>query len=139
MALRLFSISFAIFAAVVAASAQLPVARLHTISPAGGQIGANFEFSISGADLDDVAALRFTDSNVVAKPKVTGGTGLAEPNKFVVTISSNAVPAICEVRTEGRFGLSNPRHFVIGRHTEATERGDNHASSNAMDVAVGTT
>ena len=139
MALRLFSISFAIFAAVIAGSAQLPVARLHTLAPAGGQIGATFEVSISGADLDDVTTLRFTDTNIVAKPKVNGDTGLAEPNKFIVTISSNAVPALGEVRTIGRFGLSNPRHFVIGRHAEAKERGDNHASSNAMDVALGTT
>src|SRR5687767_1780808 len=115
MALRLFSISFAILTGVVA-FAELPVARLHTIAPAGGQLGATFEVSVSGADLDDVAALRFTDTNAVAKPKINGNTGLAEPNKFVVTISSNAAPGICDVRTVGRFGVSNPRHFAIGRY-----------------------
>lgn len=126
-------------AGLMAASAQLPVIRLHTISPAGGQVGTSFEVSLSGADLDDVSELRFTDTNVAAKPKLLGETGLFELNRFVVTISSNALPGSCEVRAVGRFGMSNPRIFAIGQHAELAERGNNHALSDAMDVTLGTT
>jgi len=139
MAFRLFLTSLAMLAGILAAGAQLPVARLHAISPAGGQIGTTFELSISGADLDDVTDLRFSDPNVAAKAKILSETGLTEPNRFVVTISSNALPGKCEARSVGRFGVSNPRFFTLGHYGEAAERGDNHTATNAMDVIIGTT
>jgi hypothetical protein len=139
MAFRILLTSLAMFAGILAASAQLPVARLHAVSPAGGQIGSTFEVSISGADLDGVMDLRFSDTNVTAKAKILSETSLAEPNRFVVTISSNALPGKCEMRAAGRFGVSNPRFFAFGQHGEAAERGDNHTATNAMDMTVGTT
>lgn len=121
------------------AGAPLPVARLLTIFPPGGQIGAALEVSISGADLDELSELRFSDTNVSAKPKVSPESGLSEPNKFIVTISSNAAPGLVEVRAVGRFGISNPRVFALGHLPEAAEKADNHAPGNAMEVTVGTT
>src|SRR5688572_7931982 len=108
------------------AEAQLPVARLLTVFPSGGQIGTTFEVSLSGADLDELAELRFSDTNVSAKAKNHPETGFNEPNKFVVTVSSNALPGLAEVRAVGRFGISNPRAFVIGQWPEAAEKGGNH-------------
>jgi hypothetical protein len=139
MAFRIFLTSLAMLAGTFSVDAQLPVARLHSISPAGGQIGSTFEISISGADLDDVTELRFSDPNVTAKAGIRGETGPGDPNKFVVTISSNAPPGKCEARAVSRFGVTNPRFFVLGQFGEVTERGDNHAATNAMDITVGTT
>jgi len=124
---------------VAVASAQLPVARLLTVSPPGGQIGTTFEISFSGSDLDETTALRFSDTNILAKPKIVSDTGLPEANKFIVTLSSNALPGVTEVRTVGQFGMSSPRFFSIGRWPEAAEKSDNHAESSAMDVAIGST
>jgi hypothetical protein len=122
-----------------AARAQLPVARLLTISPAGGQIGTTFEASVSGTDLDELAELRFLDANVSAKPKTNSVTGFNEPNKFVVTISSNAVAGVTEVRAVGRFGISNPRAFAIGYWPEKADAGGNFAASSATNITVGST
>lgn len=138
MGFRLPLILAAILMTALSAAAQLPVARLYTISPAGGQVGTTFEVSITGADLDEVTALRFTDTNVTGTPKVAE-TGLPEANKFVLTLSSNALPGVCEVRAVGRFGISNPRLFAIGQQVEITERGDNHSATNAMHVPLGST
>jgi hypothetical protein len=121
------------------ASAQLPAARLLTVSPPGGQIGTTFEISVSGSDLEETTALHFTDKNISAKPKIVAETGLPEADKFVVTIASNALPGLTEVRTSGRFGMSSPRAFALGRFPEVTEKPDNHARTNAMEVAVGST
>ena len=139
MAFRILLTSLAMLAGILAAGAQLPVARLHSLSPAGGQIGSTFEISLSGADLDDVTDLLFSDTNVTAKAKILGETGLAEPNRFVVTISSNGLPGKCEARAVGRFGVSNPRFFVLGQFGEAAERENNHTATNAMEMTVGTT
>jgi len=139
MAFRLLSTSLAMFAGILVTSAQLPVIRLHTVLPAGGQAGTTFEVTVSGADSDELTGLRFTDTNITARPKVVAETGLVEPNKFLLTIASNALRGSCEVRAVGRFGISNPRAFTVGIYNEVVERGDNHAATSPMDVAVGTT
>lgn len=131
-----FTLLFALLGTSLA-SAQLPVARLLTVFPPGGQIDTSFEISISGIDLDDVAELRFSDTNVSAQPKISVDSGLNEPNKFTVTISSNALAGLAEVRAIGRFGISNPRLFALGHLRESAEKAGNHAPSNAMEVAVG--
>ena len=102
MAFRILLTSLALLAGILAAGAQLPVARLHSISPAGGQIGSTFEISISGADLDDVTDLLFSNTNVTAKAKILSETGLGDPNRFLVTVSSNALPGKCEARAVSR-------------------------------------
>jgi hypothetical protein len=139
MAFRILLTSLAMLAGILAINAQLPVARLYTISPAGGRIASTFEVSLSGSDLDDVTDLLFSDTNVTAKAKTASETGLTEPSRFLVTISSNALPGKCEARAVGRFGVSNPRFFTLGQFAEAAERGDNHSASSAMDVTVGMT
>jgi hypothetical protein len=121
------------------ASAQLPVARLLTVSPPGGQVGTTFEISVSGSDLEETTGLRFYDTNIFAKPKIVSETGLPEANKFLVTISSNAFPGLTEVRTTGRFGISSPRAFAIGAFPEVTEKPDNHTAAAAAEVAIGST
>src|SRR5215211_3959748 len=121
------------------ARAQLPVARLLTISPPGGRMGTTFEVSVSGTDLDELAELRFLDTNVSAKPKINSATGFNEPNKFVVTISSNALIGVTEVTAVGRYGISNPRAFVIGQWLETADPGNNPAPSSATHIIVGST
>jgi hypothetical protein len=136
---RLVTITISAALASGVASAQLPAARLLTVSPPGGQIGTTFEISLSGSDLEETTSLHFTDTNISAKPKIVAETGLAEANRFVVTIASNALPGLTEVRTSGRFGISSPRAFALGQLPEVTEKPDNHARMNAMEVAVGST
>ena len=94
-------------------AAQLPIVRLSTIFPPGGQLGTTFEMSATGADLDEALQIHFSHAGLAAKPKVAASTGQADPNKFLVTISSNTPPGIYDVRLVGRFGISNPRAFAV--------------------------
>src|SRR5437899_182030 len=117
--------------------AQLPVARLLTLFPPGGKSGSQFEVSLTGLDLDEANQLHFSQPGITAKQKKDQSNGAAEPNKFVVTIASNTPPGIYEARVVGRFGISNPRSFVVSDLPEATAPSTNHSSANAAAIAFG--
>ena len=112
--------------------AQLPTARLLTIFPAGGKAGSACEVTVTGVDLDDARGISFSHSNIIATVQ-TNGAG-----RFSVSIGTDVASGIYDARVIGRFGVSNPRRFVVGDLEEVTEK-DNDASTNAMAIAVGTT
>ena len=93
--------------------AQLPVARLLTVFPPGGKVGSQFEVGLTGADLDEANQLHFSHAGITAKQKVVETNGLPGANKFLVTIAPGVPPGVYEARVVGRFGISNPRSFVV--------------------------
>jgi hypothetical protein len=125
------------------ALAQLPVTQLTSVFPPGGQKGTSVEVSIAGADIDDVEKLVFNHAGLSAAAKMTAATALepARPvaNQFLVKIAADVPPGIYEVRALGRFGLSNPRSFVVGTANEMVETGGNTAADKALDAPLGTT
>lgn len=114
------------------ALAQLPTARFLTIFPAGGKVGSTCEVAVAGIDLDEAAEIRFGHSNIVATV-LTNGAG-----KFNLAIGSNVPPGKYDARVVGRFGISNPRAFVVGELEEVIEK-QNDSLETAMEVALGTT
>ncbi len=92
--------------------AELPLARLLTVFPPGGKAGSQVEISLTGADLDEANQLHFSHAGITAKQK-GGENGVPEANKFLVTIATNVFPGVYEARVVGRFGISNPRSFVV--------------------------
>ena len=58
-----------VFVVALPGSAQMPVARLLTVFPPGGAAGATVEVTVSGADLEQAAQLRFTSSGIQAEHK----------------------------------------------------------------------
>ncbi|HYV33109.1 MAG TPA: hypothetical protein VEO53_18620, partial [Candidatus Binatia bacterium] len=88
-------------------SAELPVVRLAHVFPPGGKAGTSFEVTVAGSDLDEAARIYFSDAGLSATPKT-------DDNKFTVTIASNTPPGVYETRFVGRYGISNPRAFVVG-------------------------
>lgn len=112
--------------------AELPMARLLTIFPPGAKAGITLEVSVTGTDLDDPGSFWFSSSNITAIPKP------GEPGRFVLTVSSNTAPGLYDARFTGRFGVSNPRAFVVGDSPEALEKDGNHAMDTAMEVPLGT-
>src|SRR5207249_871228 len=78
--------------AAVSMRAELPLARLFTIFPPGGKAGSTVEVTVNGVDLDDPTLLLFSNSNVTGSPKA------GDANKFLVTVSSNALPGIYDAR-----------------------------------------
>jgi len=117
--------------------AQLPLARLLTVFPPGGKVGSQFEVALTGADLDEATQLHFSHPGITAKQK-TGGDGLPEPNKFLVTVTTNVIPGVYEARVVGRFGISNPRSFVVGDLAETIAPTTNNSPANATVISLDT-
>ena len=107
------------------AFAQLPATRLDGLFPSGGLPGTTVEIVISGTDLDDVDKLVFSQDGFKVDRKLADVTPFDEGpqpilNTFLVTIPG--VPAgNYEVRCQGKYGLSNPRTFVVGSFPEVVE------------------
>ncbi|RLS55615.1 MAG: hypothetical protein DWH91_08885 [Planctomycetota bacterium] len=110
--------------------AQLPATRLDGLFPAGGAPGATVEVTISGLDLDDVDRLQFSHEGIKATRKMADPTKFDDgpqpvENVFVITVDGNVPPANYEIRVQGKYGLSNPRTFVVGSLPEVIEREPN--------------
>jgi hypothetical protein len=72
------------------AIAQLPVARLHHIYPAGGMAGSNVEATVTGSDLDGISGLRFSHPGLRATSHPS--------NRFTIDIAKDVPPGTYEVR-----------------------------------------
>src|SRR6266852_8070323 len=118
--------------------AQLPLARLLTLFPPGGKVGSQFAVVLTGADLDEASQLHFSHPDLSAKQKVGETNGLPEANKFLVTIATNVPPGIYEARVVGRFGISNPRSFVVSDLPEAIAPATNSSRANAAAISLNT-
>ena len=55
---------------VFAQSVCLPLPRLLTMTPMGGQAGTNVDVTISGDNIEDVELLRFSHPGLTAIPKL---------------------------------------------------------------------
>src|SRR5436189_3306440 len=99
---------FSWWLAVLPAMAELPSARLLTIFPPGAKVGSTSEVAAAGADLDDARAIYFSHPNITAVAQTNG------PGKFLVSVGTNVPAGIYDARVIGRFGISNPRRFIVG-------------------------
>jgi len=118
--------------------AELPLARLLTIFPPGGKTGTQVEVTVTGADLDEANQLHFSHTGISAKQKIGGTNGLPETNKFLVTIAANVPLGVYEARVVGRFGISNPRAFVVSDLPESVAPITNSSPAAATPISQGT-
>ncbi|PAW80677.1 MAG: hypothetical protein B9S33_18015 [Pedosphaera sp. Tous-C6FEB] len=118
-------------ASALVASAQLPQPKLHTVFPPGAKLGGAVDVAVTGVELDE-AQLRFNHPGITAK-------ALAAANQFNITVAANVPPGAYEARVLGRFGLSNPRTFVVGTLTEAAEKSGNGSPETALEIAMEST
>ncbi len=122
--------------------AQLPVTQIHSIAPAGACRGQSVEVRItSGADLEGVRELEFSHAGISATPLRADklpfeSQGKLLPGRFMLSVAPDVPPGIHEVRAIGRFGVSNPRAFVVGEFPEITEQGGNNTAAAAMPLIV---
>jgi hypothetical protein len=126
------AIRFMFWMVVLPAMAELPTARLFTVFPPGAKLGSTAEITVEGADLDDARSIYFSHSNITASVQTNG------PGKFVVSVATNVSPGMYDARVIGRFGISNPRKFVVGEFNEVLENAKESVEG-AMLIAVGTT
>ena len=122
-----FRAAFLLLVVVPPLCAQLPAARISHLFPPGGQNGTSFEITVSGSHLDEPSRIYFSHEGISSTPK-------SEANKFAVTIASNVPPGVYEARFVGRFGLSNPRAFVVASLPEISIPAANTSVTNAVEL-----
>ncbi len=155
-AIRLF-IPFALvvgFGGQIAVQAQpqagsaLPQPRLMTVSPPGGKVGTTVEVSFTGTDLEAPEKLLFSHAGIRAEP-IEPPTPPADPQKpappkppvtrFKVTIDPSTPLGLHDVRLVNKWGVSNPRSFVVGDLNEVVEKEPNNDVPEAQRVELNTT
>jgi len=125
--------------------AQLPTTDMQMISPAFAKAGTSVEVTVTGTELEQLSGLRFSDQRIKVEPVTKPANEVfsqpqAVANKFMVTIPPGIKPGIVEVRSNGFFGLSTARPFLIlpKDSTEVVEEGDHSSPETAMPLEIGT-
>jgi hypothetical protein len=144
------------------AGSNLPNPRLFTVMPPGGKAGTTVEVTFTGTDLEDPQGLVFSHPGIKAEPVVPPEPAAdskkpADPKKpdtkpamkkgqpppvvtkFKVTIPADAPPGIHDVRLVNKWGVSNPRAFVVGDQNEVLEKEPNSDVAEAQRVEINTT
>ena len=98
---------FLLWLPLLPAVAQLPQPVLNHLFPAGSAAGTTNEITASAADLDEPGALVFSDPRITGEPK-PGAAGV-----YRVVVPTGVPTGIVDVRVTGRFGVSNPRAFLV--------------------------
>jgi hypothetical protein len=136
--------------------ATLPHPRIDAVTPPGAKAGTTVaEVALTGVDLDATEALLFTHPGIKAEvvveppPKVNPKDPKKTPppppkgpppaNKFKVTVAPDVPPGNYDVRAVNKFGVSNPRVFVVGELPEAMEKEPNNDAPEAMKLDLNTT
>ncbi len=159
--LRVFALLGLALAFATPAQAQLnvgsnwPNPRLTVLTPTGGKPGTSVEVTFAGTELDDPEALVFSHPGIKgapiippppvvdpkAKPDPAKKPPVAPPiTKFTVTIAKDVPVGYHDVRFVNKFGVSNPRVFVVGDLVEVAEKEpNNEPAKEAQKIDINTT
>ncbi|MBL9127081.1 MAG: hypothetical protein JNL97_05520, partial [Verrucomicrobiales bacterium] len=122
----------ALILAALDSRAQLPAAKLSWVFPAGASLGSTQEVTVAGTDLDEARGLVFSDPRIVSTPREEGSS------VFRVVVPPDATPGLVDVRVFGRFGVSNPRGFVLGTERDILAPPTNTTPNSAFDIPLDT-
>jgi hypothetical protein len=115
----------------LAQQVTLPLPRLLTIMPMGGQAGQSVEVTLTGENIEDVTELTFSTPKITAKP-VPGAE-----NKFTVHIAADAPVGVYDARVMSRLGVSSARAFSVSKLPEVVRTKANNTLETALPLAVG--
>jgi hypothetical protein len=133
---------------------NLPQPRLMTVSPPGGKVGTTVEVSFTGTDLEEPEKLLFSHAGIKAEPiqppapPAPDAAKPAQPmpkqpaqqvTRFKVTIDPGTPLGVHDVRLVNKWGVSNPRAFVVGDLNEVMEKEPNNDVPEAQRVELNTT
>ena len=116
---------------LLAQQVTLPLPRLLTLTPMGGQAGSTVEVTVTGENLEEVTELSFSTPLITAKP-VPGAE-----RKFAVTIAPDAPVGVHDARVWSRLGVSSARAFSVSRLPEVTKAQPNNTLETALELPVG--
>lgn len=112
-------------------AAELPMIRFHRLQPLGAAAGSSVEVEIQGADVEGLDRLLFDHPGLTAQPVPD------QERRFLVSVAPDVPPGTYDVYLSGRFGVSNPRLFVVTRGlVDVADQGQNHSPEAAQPVAV---
>jgi hypothetical protein len=134
---------------------QLPNPRINTVTPPGGKVGTTVEVVFNGTDLEDPESLFFSHPGIKGEP-ISTEAAAPDPNKkeknkkgappskpvnskWKVTIAPNVPVGHHDVRVVNKWGVSNPRTFVVGDLNEVMEKEPNNDVAEAQRVEINTT
>jgi len=127
--------------AAVPAMGELPEPRLTAIDPPGGMRGSTVEVTLSGADLDDATGMAFSHPGISAKPVMTQPTEFNPeprpvPGRMSITIAPDVPAGLYDAAVVGRYGVSSPRGFVVGRAPEFRKSGPLGSPEKALPIPL---
>ncbi len=146
-----------VLGAAAPASAQIqngnlwPHPRLTVLTPAGGKAGTTVDVAFGGSETDEPQALVFSHPGlkgepIIPPPPKVDPKAKPDPNakappitKFNVTIAKDVPVGFYDVRLVNKYGVSNPRVFVVGDLAEVAEKEPNNEDAQAQRVELGTT
>jgi hypothetical protein len=133
----------------------LPQPRLTTVFPAGARVGTSVEVTFTGTDIEEPDALHFSHPGLKADPieppappadpkkpmppmPKGQGMGRRTVTKFRVTVAPGTPLGYHDVRLVNKWGVSNPRPFVVGDRPEIEEKEPNNDVPQAQKVELNT-
>ena len=135
---RLLAISACLLFTLPHCTAQtvcLPLPRLLTTTPMGGQIGTQVELTVTGENLDDDGQLVFSHPGLTAVPKTdTSGKHIA--GQYLLTIAADCPAGLHEARIFTRLGISSSRIFSVGAFPEVLQTSGNNSPAAAQPLPV---
>jgi hypothetical protein len=144
----------------------LPTPRIQHVFPPGAKAGPapvvkhlgleiklDAELTVTGTDLEEPENLLFSHPGIQArfidpgspppgpkaKEKKDGPKAGSGPHRYRVSVDANVPPGTYDVRFVGKWGVSNPRAFVVSHRNEANEKEPNNDVPEAQRIAIGTT
>jgi hypothetical protein len=126
----------------------MPNPRLLVAMPSGGKAGTTVEVTLTGLDLEDPESLLFSQPGIKAEPIKPPPPDPKKPVppptqpvtvKFKVTIPADTPLGSHDVRLINKWGVSNPRAFVVGDLDEVLEKEPNNDIDQAQRVELNTT
>ncbi len=139
---RLGLAAFCFLLLIAPVSAQIPTIELSALSRVVGQAASTFPLRVTaGAQLDEVDQFRFSHPGIKASLQSTAPRlleSVAQPSygSFDVTISPEVPPGVYEARARGRFGLSNPRSFLVTSAPVQYVEQEHSTLETALDLSV---
>ncbi len=138
---RILCLSWLIFLAAwapagLAMAEEMPMPRLKSIFPGGVRQGTSIEITFEGENLDETTRLYCSHPGVTAEmvPQEAG-----KPLRFKVSVAAD-VPVGChDVRTVGKFGISNPRALAVSDRDVSVEQEPNNEREKANRVTLDST
>lgn len=115
----------------VVACAQLPQLVLNHVFPAGAAAGATNEVTVHAADFEEPGPLVFSHPRILGTPKP------GAPGVYQVVVPAEVPSGLVEVRATGRFGVSNPRGFLVESAPAAVQAPTNSSAASAAPLTRG--